>query len=111
MAALTVNSVTAAGFVPAYVSAAGGGDTIDGTTAAAGRVFIHVKNGGSSMTVTIADPGLTPLGNAGSAAAVTVGGSAEKMIYIPPAAVNASTGVVNLTYSAVTSVTIGAFRI
>lgn len=111
MATLTVNSVTQAGFRDdnALVSAAGGGDAF----APGPDVFVRVNNGGGSpITVTFATPGTV-----GGLAIADGGGSvtnAQSRLFGPfPAELYAdtTTGLVTTTYSGVTTVTVGAFRI
>ena len=111
MAQLTVQTMTTAGMGPTYAAAAAS-STIGATDANTGGVFLHVKNtAGSSMTVTIGDPGKTPAGNAGTAVAVTVAATTgDMMIPILPANVDPSTGAVAITYSTTTSVTVAAIR-
>lgn len=111
MALLAVQSMTAAGLTPATVSAAGGGDTVALASSTDDRTFLFVNNGGGSpITVTVADPGATPAGNAGTPPAISVAAAAVKYIPIPFAAINATTGLVAITYSAVTTVTVAAIR-
>lgn len=108
MALLATQSIVRAGLAPSYAAAAGGGDTFAPGT----HTFLHVKNGsGGSITVTVVTPRTDALGNAIADNAVAVGAGAEAMIgplpyehYASP-----STGVGNITYSGVTSLTIGAF--
>ena len=112
MATLTVNDIVQTGLNTAsvYVSAAGGGDVIPNNT---GNTFLHVKNtDASSMTVTITstathsgldveDPQIT--------VAATTG---EQMIGpFPPGVYNNASGQVSISYSAVTSVTVAAFKL
>jgi hypothetical protein len=114
MAALTVQVPTVAGLAPSYAAAAGGGDTF--VPGSSGTHILHVKNGGgSAITVTVDDAvSVTP----GSAKqfdpdiGISVPNGGERMIAIDPARFNnPSTGVVAITYSAVTSVTVGVFRV
>jgi hypothetical protein len=115
MAALTVQTIAAAGVTPSYGSANGGGDTMadDGKE----NNFLHVKNGGGgSINVTIAAvntskevPGYGDL--TVSNMVVAVGAGAEAMIGPFPRAYINSSGNVAITYSGVTSVTIGAFKL
>jgi hypothetical protein len=113
MADLAIQDITNAGLTPAYVAAAAGGDKIPGTDA---DTFIHVKNGGGSpITVTVVTPGTAPgSGGLGIAdVAVVVTNAQERMIGTFPAELYgnpADFGKVAITYSGVTSVTIGAFR-
>lgn len=110
MAALTVNQLTAAGIAePSLVAASGGGDTV---AAYSDRTWIEVNNGGGSgITVTIADPGVTPAGNTSTGMAVSVSNGQKKRIWLPSGVINSTTGLVSITYSGVTTVTVGAFRI
>lgn len=111
MAALTNQTIVRTGLNPSYVAAAGGGDTCD----PGAQTFLHVKNaGGGSITVTCAvqagDPG-TGLVIADLAVSVTNG--QERMIGPLPGNffANPTTGKVDITYSGVTSVTVGAFNL
>ena len=111
MATLTVNVVTVSGFRDdnALVAAAGGGDAF----APGPDVFCRINNGGgSAITVTFVTP-LTVggLGLADAGGSVT---NAQSRLFGPfPAELYAdpTTGLVVVTYSGVTSVTIGVFRI
>ncbi len=108
MALLTTQSIARAGLTPAYAAAAGGGDTFAPGT----HTFLHAKNGaGVSQTVTIVTPRTDALGNAIADNAIAIPAGEERMIgplpyehYASP-----STGVGNITYSAVVSLTIGVF--
>jgi len=111
VATLTVNAVTQAGFRDdnALVAAAGGGDAF----APGSDVFCRVNNGGGSpITVTFATPGtVAGLGIADGGGSVT---NAQSRLFGPfPAPIYAdpTTGLVIVTYSGVTTVTIGVFRI
>ena len=111
MATLTVNQVTQAGFRDdnALVAAAGGGDAF---TPGAGT-FVRVNNGGGApITVTFATPyaqgGLSLADGGGS---VT---NAQSRLFGPfPAELyqDPTTGLVTTTYSAVTTVTVGVFKL
>lgn len=114
MANLTVQSVDTDGLNPALVAAAGGGDTI--TPADAGPHFLEVVNGGGSpITVTIDDPTSTDPGAASAFnpdVAVSVTNGQRRLIKIDVGRYkNPSTGLVGISYSAVTSVTVGAFKV
>lgn len=111
MATLTVNNVTVAGFRDdnALVAAAGGGDAF----APGVDTFVRVNNGGGApITVTFATPGTI-----GGLAIADAGGSvtnAQSRLFGPfPAELyqDPTTGLVIVTYSAVTTVTIGVFKI
>lgn len=111
MALLATQSITSAGLTPTTTAAAGGGDTIAPTGPDDSRTFLYVNNGGgSSITVTVADPGKTPAGNSGTAPPLTVAAGAFMFIPIPGSAINTSTGLATVTYSGVTTVTVAAVR-
>jgi hypothetical protein len=111
MALLTLQTMTATGLVPATVSAAVGGDTVALASATDDRSFLEVINGSASpIMVTLADPGSTPAGNTTTAPANSVAAGATKLFPLLPALVNPSTGLINITYSAVTTVTVAAIR-
>ncbi len=107
MATLVTQPITQAGTIPAYVAAAAGGDKVSpGPT-----TWLHVKNGGGApITVTV--DSVTPCSQGSDHnLAVVVNNGAEKMIGPLPADRFASAvdGLVAVTYSAVTTVTVGVF--
>jgi hypothetical protein len=111
MAALATQVITGAGLGPTYAAAAGGGDTCN---PGSGSSFLHVKNGsGAPITVTVDDV-LTPI-PAGSAAnpdtVVSVPAGGERMIALDPLRhTQPATGLANITYSGVTSLTIACIQ-
>ena len=111
MADLATQDITLAGLAPAYVAAAGGGDKIVSPDA---DTFLHVKNGGgSSITVTVVTPGTTIGGLALADVSVSVPNAGERMIGTFPAEYfgnPADSGKAAVTYSGVTTVTVGCFR-
>ena len=107
MATLTVQSITKTGLTPALVAAAGGGDKFANT----GKEMLEIVNGsGASITVTIvAQKTVEGLAIAGRAIAIPAG-QRRFIGRISPTVFNDSQGFTNLTYSGVTSLTIGAFQ-
>lgn len=104
MAVLSVQQMAHTGTTVTYGSAAAGGDTVDISN---GRTFLHVKNGGTSQTVTLATPGkVSGLDIADNAVTVASG---EK--FIGPLDPSLYGSVASIAYSAVTSVTIAAVTI
>jgi len=105
--ALTVQTIVKTGLADTYASA-----NVDGNSFANdGATFLHVKNGGgSSITVTIDTPN-TVDDLAISNRTVTVANGSEKMIGPFPPGVYNHSGEVYVDYSAVTSVTVGAFKL
>lgn len=108
MAVLTVQKPSAAGTY-APVAAEAGGDSFPNT----GVEFFYIKNGDASpKTVTFDSPGTCSFGLAANAAhdlAVTVPAGEEKLIGpFATARFNDANNRVQVTYSAVTSVTVAA---
>jgi hypothetical protein len=102
MALLAYQPPALAGTTITYSAAAGGGDTLGWTPGGA----LRVKNGsGGSITVTVVTPGNTQYGQADPDIPVTVAAGAEKAIGPFPAAL-AVDGIVSVTYSGVTSLTV-----
>ena len=108
MATLATQSVSTAGLAPSYASAAGGGDKCRPGE----HTFLHVVNGGGgSINVTVNDPNSQNPGNAASFnpdLVVAVGAGANKMIGPLKASRfrDASDGLVAISYSGVSSVTV-----
>ena len=111
MAALATQLIVEAGLAPALTAAAGGGDTAD----VGDKNFLVVKNGGGSpVTVTLAAfPNTSPFGTTIPDPTVSVPAAGERWIgplrgssYADPA-----TGRCAITYSGVTSVTVGVFTL
>jgi len=107
MALLALQSIALPSLLPVFTAASGGGDTVP----AGNDVFLVVKNGsGSTMTVTVVVPGNDEFGTAKPDMAVAVAAATER--YIPLRALalqDLTTGLVSITYSLATSVTVGAF--
>ena len=107
MALLSPQSIPVTGIDPTYSSAAGGGDTI----AAGEDLILHVINGDASdKTVTLVRPG-TSYGQANPDVAVTVVAGDSKFIYVPREFADPADGLIDVTYSAVTSVTVALLRV
>lgn len=107
-AALTVQEIDFDGLEPAYVAAEGDGNSVANT----GEQFVHVKNGsGVSVTVTVQTPA-TVQGIDIDEVEVAIAAGEERMIGPwPPAVYNQAGGLVYVDYSAVTTVTVGAFKL
>jgi len=114
LATLTVLSLTSVGNTPNFVAAAAGGDEFVNSD----KSFFAVKNGGGgSINVTVAIqrssfdiPGFGRVGF--SALVIAVPPGEERYIKVPPGPYNdPNTGRVEVTYSAVTSVTVAAIQV
>jgi hypothetical protein len=107
MALLTPQTAAVTGTVLTMAAANGGGDTIVGGS----TVYLLVRNGdASSKTVTIVRPGTT-YGTADPDIAVVVtAGNIAIIGPIPAEFADPADGQVDISYSAVTSVTVAAVR-
>lgn len=110
MALLVTQKPTIAGVTPTYAAASGGGDTLTASTYG----YLQVKNtSGAPITVTVVDPRTDSI----TAAAYTdptisiPATTGDKIIYIDPKLADPTTGLVNLTYSGVTNLTVGYFSV
>lgn len=116
MAALSIQSIVAAGLAPTYSAASAGGDTLLNDTQK--NTFLHVKNAsGAAITVTIApyvasvnvaDVGAVSVPNISVSVPATTG---DRMIGPFPASYTDANGNVNVAYSAVASVTVAAVKL
>ncbi len=106
---LTVQKIVLAGLTPSLVAAAAGGDSFanDGTT------YIQVDNGGgSSINVTVSSQARAPEGTAQADNVVAVPAAGSRLIGpFTKNAWNDASGIISLTYSAVTTVTVGAISL
>ncbi|MDP9183846.1 MAG: hypothetical protein M3P04_13860 [Actinomycetota bacterium] len=102
MALLANQQPKLSGTAITYAAAAGGGDTIGYTPYG----VLRVKNGsGSSITVTVVTPGNTQYSQADPDIPVVVTAGAEVAIGPFPSTL-AVDGVISITYSGVTSLTV-----
>lgn len=109
MATLQYSQISIAGTLAAPVAASAGGDKV----APNDRGFLDVNNGsGASITVTVDVPGNTKYGQAAPDVAVAIAAGARRRIGPFPADLaQAADGLVAITYSAVTSVTVEALQV
>lgn len=106
MALIAVQPLPTSGLAPTLAAASAGGDT-----APIGSQFLLVvrNGGGAPVTVTVVTPGTTKgLAIADAALAIPAGG--EGFIPLDSIYRNPSTGRADITYSAVTSVTVGVLQ-
>jgi hypothetical protein len=104
MATITPVRAAATGTAVTYAAASAGGDSL---VANNNRVSLNVRNAsGGSITVTLAGAIACSQGSLHNTAVVCAVGDTE--ILVPPSAVAADTGLVAVTYSSATSVTVAA---
>lgn len=108
MATLTVQNISLAGITPSYTAAAAGGDEFANT----GDTYFQIKNGGSEITLTIETPAKIE-GIDIAEITVTIPATTGDKVIGPfdTAIFNQTTGRVAVTYSGVTTVTVGAFKL
>jgi hypothetical protein len=107
MAAIAIQGIVKSpAAAPTFAAANAGGDTVNPAAD-----FLVVKASGSACNVTITPTGTTSYGVALPALVVAVTGAQERWINLnDPSFVNGS-GVIAVTYSQVTGVTVGAFAV
>ncbi|MFJ2579969.1 hypothetical protein [Kitasatospora aureofaciens] len=110
MALLSIQTIKPGGITPAYSAASAGGDKV---SLSAANTFLHVKNGSaSSITVTVTTQNNSYKGLTVPDRTVTVAASGEQMIGPLDAQLHADINQqASIGYSAVTSVTVAAFRL
>lgn len=110
MALLTATSVTSTATNVAGV-AIGTSNTISAADIGTTGALLNVINGAAApITVTLEDPGLTPVGNAGVEAAQSVANATDRWFRLSPQHVLASTGVATVTLSDATTITYKLIR-
>lgn len=111
MALITVSSVPGQSKVSVNGNAVSSSDTIAASDIGQNGVLINVINGGgSSINVTISDPGSTAVGNAGTTTPQAVANGTDGWFRILPGHVNPATGLATISYSGTTTVTYKAIK-
>lgn len=103
MATITPVPASEAGAVISYAAATSGGDSL--VAGVNGECTLHIRNGGSSMTLTMAGAHPCSLGFTHDAVFTVAAG--DKEIEVPRHCVDTH-GAVAITYSSVTSLTVAA---
>lgn len=106
MALITATAVSSSGTLLTLVAA-----NLTDTVAADDETWLHVNNASAgAITVSISDPGRTPVGNAGTVVANSVAPGTSRMFALFARNNDPTTLLTTITYSAVATVTAGAFR-
>lgn len=108
MALIAPQQIAITGTTPTFAAASGGGDTV----APDDRAFLRVKNAsGGAITVTVVVPGTT-YGQNNPDVAVNVPATTGDVLIGPlvPALAD-PTGVISITYSGVTSLTVAVVKV
>lgn len=104
--ALTATSVTSSATTVTPAAVPSLSETVAASAIGTNGALLNVINAsGGGITVTLADPGTTGIGNAGTTTAQTVSNSANRWFRLSPGHVNQATGVANVAFSVNTSVT------
>lgn len=104
MAALASQSLLATGTTPTPITPTAS-DTIAQAQFGPNGCLLRCITTGTPSNITVSDPGTTALGNPGTASAVALVATGSKMIKIPTAAINPSTGNATVTSSSQTGLT------
>lgn len=107
MALLTAQPISVVGTKPTMAAATALGDTI---RAGANQVLIVTNGDASAKTVTLVRPGAEFGQNNPDVAKVIPAGETWYFL-VPPEFADPADGLVDITYSAVTSVTVGVVRV
>lgn len=110
MATLTATAISRAGVTVTLAAATVGGDALTNT----GKEYLEVLNSDSSSTTLTLHFNSTSTvdGQTATNRTVAVAASARKLIGpFPPSEYNDASGLVQITYSSVTALTIGAFKL
>lgn len=106
MATLSVSQITTAGIAdPSLTTAAGGGDQFSNN----GKTYLKVANAtGATVTVTIASQQACSQGATHNTTASVASGQTKLLGPFPADRYNDANGYVQVSYSGVTSITVGA---
>lgn len=108
MALLTTVTAAALGSNPGYVAANAGGDTMQYSP----NTGLHIRNAsGGSVTVTVVVPGNTQFSQPQPDYTVAVPAGTDRVVSLRPELVDSATGLISVTYSAVTSVTVAVVSV
>lgn len=106
MALITATSLTRAGTLLSLAAV-----NLTDTIVADDETWLHVTNAsGGAITVSLSDPGLTPLGNAPTVVANSVAAGTTRLFPLFAKQNDPITGVTTITYSSTASVTAAAYR-
>lgn len=109
MALIAPQQIAITGITPTFAAATGGGDTVTPDE----RAFLRVKNAsGGAITTTVVVPGTT-YGQANPDVAVNIPATTGDVLIGPlvPALADPTTGLISITYSGVTSLTVAVVKV
>jgi hypothetical protein len=102
-------SVAVAGTTPTALTPAAS-DTIAAGSFGPNGLYARVITTGTASNVAVQDPNITVQGNPATVTAVACPSTGVRMIFIPVYAINQSTGVATVTFSATAGVTYELYR-
>ncbi len=106
MATLTTQTISQTGITPSFAAAAGGGDKFT----PGDNTYLEVINGsGGAITVTVDSKVASNYGTDVNDAVVVGAGARAKIGPFPAQRFQGSDGLADITYSGVTSLTVGVF--
>jgi hypothetical protein len=112
MAAVSSQSLSSAALTTPTPITPTASDTIaEGQFGSVGCI-LRVITTGTLTNISVSDPGVTTLGNAGTVVALATPASGTRMLFIPRAAINPTTGVATVAFSgALTGITYELYRV
>lgn len=110
MALQATQNIVTTGTTPSALTPSAS-ETIDQGSFGPTGVIARIITTGTTTNVTTSDPGTTALGNAGTPAVLAAPATGVRMLLVPRAAINNTTGVATLLFSgALTGVTYELYR-
>ena len=110
MAAVSSQSIVTTGTTPSVITPSAS-DTITSSMFGPNGLVLRVITTGTASNITVLDPGRTPTGNPGTVTAVAAPATGARMVLIPLAAIDTSTGNATVTSSSQTGLTYELYRI
>lgn len=111
MAAITTQSISNGALTTPVPITPTATDTIPRTQFGPNGVTLRLITSGTATTLTVSDPTLTDLGNAGTLSSQTCPATGARMAFVPISAIAQGTDVASINFSgALTGVTYEAYR-
>lgn len=112
MAAVTTQSVSNGALTTPSAITPAAADTIARSQFGTTGVLVRIITTGTATTLTVSDPTVTGLGNAGTLPSQTAPATGNRMAFVPLAAINPATDTATLNFSgALTGVTYELYRV
>lgn len=111
MAALTSQSIPANALTTPTSITPAASDTIAEAQFGANGCILRVITTGTASNISITDPGVTPMSNAGTSASLAAPSTGSRMLVIPRSAISNTSQVATVTSSSQTGLTYELYRI